>query len=53
MSVNQELAEELHKPVIKKLKLRKVYATSKDNIWAADLTEMRSLSSFNWNVKYL
>ena len=36
-SVNEELAEELHKPVIKKLKKRSVCARVKDNIWAADL----------------
>ena len=45
MSVNEEIAEELHKPVIKKIKRRKIYARFKDNIWAADLGEMRSLSS--------
>ena len=53
VSVNEQLAEELHKPVIKKFKRRKVYARFKDNIWAADLAEMESLSSKNKNVKYL
>ena len=43
ISVNEQLAEELHKPVIKKIKRRKVYARFKDNIWAADLAEMESL----------
>ena len=51
--VNEQLAEELHKPVIKKFKRTKVYARFKDNIWAADLAEMESLSSKNKNVKYL
>ena len=32
ISVNEQLAEELHKPVIKKIKRRKVYARFKDNI---------------------
>ena len=50
MSVNKQLAEELHKPVIKKLKRRKVYARFKDNIWATDLSEMGSLSSENKNI---
>ena len=36
-SVNEELAQELHKPVIEKFKRRRVYASFKDNIWAADL----------------
>ena len=53
VSVNEELAEELHKPLIKKFKRRKVYARSKENIRAADLAEMESLSSKNDNVKYL
>ena len=52
MSVNKQLAAELHKPVIKKLKKRKVYVKFKDNIWAPDLAEMESLSSKNKNVKY-
>ena len=52
-SVNEELAQELQKPVITKFKRRKVYARFKDNLWAADLAEMGSLSSKNWSVKYL
>ena len=39
-SVNEELAQELHKPVIKKFRRRKVYARFKENNWAADLAEM-------------
>ena len=53
VSVNEQLAEELHKPVIKQFKGRKAYARFKDNIWAADLAKMGSLSSKNKNVKYL
>ena len=30
---NEQLAEELHKPIIRKFKKRKVYSTFKDNIW--------------------
>ena len=52
-SVNEQLVEELHKPVIKKFNRRKVYARSKVNIWAGYLAEMRSLSSKNKNVNYL
>ena len=43
-NVNEELAPELHKPEIKKLK-KKVYARFKDNIWATDLAEVKLLSS--------
>ena len=53
MNVNEQLAEELHKPVIKKFKRRKVYGRFKDNIWAAALGEMESLSPKNENVKHL
>ena len=53
VSVNEQLAEELHKPAIKQLKKRKVYARFKENIWAADLADLKSLSSKNKNVKYL
>ena len=53
MNVNEHLTEELHKPVIKKFKRRKVYARFKDNIWTTDLAEMGSLSSKNKNIKYL
>ena len=37
ISANEQLAEEIHKPVNKKYKKRKVYARFKDNIW------------FSWN----
>ena len=33
-SVNEQLAEELHTPVIEKFKRTKVYTRFKDNIWA-------------------
>ena len=52
-NVKDVLAQELHKPVIKKFKRRNVYARFNDNIWAADLAEVRSLSSFNCGYKYL
>ena len=47
------LAQEFHKPMIKKFKRRNVFARFKDNIWAADLVEMGSLSSKNHGVRYL
>ena len=34
---NQQLANELHKPIIRKFKKRKVYGSHKDNIWGSDL----------------
>ena len=53
ISVKEQLAEDLTKPVTKKLKKRNVYARFKDNIWVADLPEMGSLPSKNKIVKYL
>ena len=37
---NKQLANELHKPMIRKFEKRKVYSTFKDNIWGADLADM-------------
>ena len=36
---NQELAEKLHKPIIRKFEKRKVYSSFKDNIWGPDLAD--------------
>ena len=47
------LADELHKPVIKKFNKKKVYSQFKDNIWGVDLADMQSLSKKNKNIKYL
>ena len=47
------LANELHKPVIKKFNKRKVYSQFKDNIWGVDLGDMQSLSRKNKGIKYL
>ena len=50
---NYQLANELHKPIIKKFKKRKVYSSFKDNIWGDDLADMQSLSKCNKGIKYL
>ena len=50
---NYQLANELHKPIIKKFKKIKVYSSFKDNIWGVDLADMQSLSKFNKGFKYL
>ena len=47
------LADELHKPVIKKFNKRKIYSQFKDNIWGVDLADMQSLSKKNKSIKYL
>ena len=47
------LADELHKPVIKRFNKGKVYSQFKYNIWGVDLAEMQSLSKKNKRIKYL
>ena len=47
------LANELHKPIIRKFNKLKVYSSFKDNIWGADLADMQLLSKFNKGIKYL
>ena len=47
---DQQLAEELHKPVIRKFKNRKVHSTFIDNIWCADLADMQLISKFNKGI---
>ena len=47
------LADELHKPVIKKFEKRKVCSQFKNNIWRVDLADMQSLSRKNKCIKYL
>ena len=44
---NQQLAKELHKPIVRKFEKRKVHAAFKDNIWGADLADMQLLSKYN------
>ena len=48
-----KVADELHKPVIRKFNKRKVYSQFKDNVWGVDLADMQSLSKKNKGIKYL
>ena len=41
---NQQLAEELHKPIIRKLEKRKVYSSFKENVWGANIADMELIS---------
>ena len=50
---NYQLANKLHKPIIKIFKKGKVYSSFRDNIWGVDLADMQSLSKYNKGVKYL
>ena len=50
---NEQLANELHKSIIKKFEKRRVYSTFKDNIWDADLADMQLLSKYNKGIRFL
>ena len=50
---NQQLAKELHKPIISKFKNRTVYSEFRDNIWRADLADMQLISKFDKKFRFL
>ena len=50
---NQQLSDELHKPIIRKFTKRKVYSSFKNNIWCVDLADMQLISKYNKGIKYL
>ena len=50
---NIQLADELHKPIIRKSKKRKVHSSFRDNIWGVDLADMQLLSKFNKEFRFL
>ena len=50
---DQQLVEELHKPIIRKFKKRKVESPSTDNIWGADLADMQLISKSNKGFRFL
>ena len=50
---NKILANEFHKPIIRKFKRRKVYSSFKDDVWDVDLADMSLISKFNEGIKYL
>ena len=50
---NKKLAEELHKPITRKFKKRKVHSSFIDNIWGDDLADMQLISKFNKGIRFL
>ena len=50
---NIQLANEFHKPIIRKFNKRKVHSSFKDNIWGVDLADMQLLSKFNKGFRFL
>ena len=53
MPQNEQLAAELHEPIIRKFKKGKVYSAFKDNIWGADLADMQLISKLNKGFIFL
>ena len=49
----KQLVEELHKPIIRKFKKRKVYSSFKDNICGAGVADMQLISKFNKRFRFL
>ena len=53
LHLNSQVAEELHKPIIKNFKRRKVYSSFKDNIWGVGLADMQLISKNYKRIRYL
>ena len=51
--LNKELAEELHKPIIRKFKKRKLHSPFIDKILIADLDDMQLIVKFNKRIYFL
>ena len=49
----QQLAEELHKLIVRKTKKRTVYSSFKDSIWGAELADIQLLSMFSKGIRFL
>ena len=50
---DQQLAEELHKPIIRKFEKLKVHSSFIDNIWGANLPDMQLISIYNKRICFL
>ena len=50
---NQQLANELRNPIIKKNRKRRVYSSFKDNIWGVDLADIQLISQCNKRIRHL
>ena len=50
---NENLAEELYKPIIRKFNKRRVYSSFRDKIWGVYLADMKSISNFNDRFRFL
>ena len=53
MSEKRQLVEELHAPARKNFPRRRVIVRGYDDLWQADLVEMRPYSRFNRGYNYI
>ena len=51
--LDEQIAEELHKPFIKKIEKRKAHSSFKYNIWGADLADIQLIGKFNKGIHFL
>ena len=51
--LNRKLAEELHKPIIRKFEKRHAYSFFKDNTWVTDFGDMQLIVKFNKRIRFL
>ena len=49
---NQQLADELQKPISRKFLKRKVFSSFKDNIWGTDLADMQLVNKCNERIRF-
>ena len=49
---NKKLSEELHKPIIWKIKKRRVYSTFIDKILGSDIVDMQLIRIFNKRIRF-
>ena len=50
---NQQLTNEIHKPIFKKFLKRSVCFSFKGNIWGVDLADMQLITKYNKGIRYL
>ena len=53
MKWTDQLAKELHRPVVKRFRKRRVEVKGIDEIWADDMVDMQSFAKCNDGIKYL
>ena len=52
VSQNRQLVEELHKPIIRKFKKRRVHSAFKNNIWGVDIADMQLISKYKKELDF-